>query len=146
MSWNHNQPWLGRAIWYFLGQKSEGPVHFLARSGPSLSGNLSLTNICYRMWMQQLASLVCTMLFKPIYQRQTLNFTAGSGSVDDMSQCKVGRWFKRPLPRWSRPSQNSLVVFACENSNSTLRNEADLSVIASSQTGLCDGLFDKREI
>lgn len=68
----------------------------------------------------------------PFYQRQTLSSTAGSGSVDDALQCKVGRWLLWPPPKWTRPSQNGSLgvcfLTVCQNSNSALRNYADFDV------------------
>lgn len=152
MNWNDDcicQPGLGQAIWYFRA-KARRASPLLARSVLSLSGNLSPANICSRIWMQQVASLVITTLFYPFCQRQTLYFTAGSGSIDDAAQCEAGRRLQWPPPKWTRPSRNgSLAVFDCQSKFKTLPSEIMLTlmaVIASSKNGLCDGLFDKREI
>lgn len=68
MSWNDNcvhQPGLGQAIWYFRAKASRASP-LLVRSGPSLSGNLLLTNICRRLWMEPAASLVSATLLHPM--------------------------------------------------------------------------------
>lgn len=67
MSWNHNcvyQSGLGQAIWYFRAKaRRDSPL--LARSGPSLSGSLSPTNTCSRIWRQKAASLSSKTLLYP---------------------------------------------------------------------------------
>lgn len=151
MSWDHNQGRLGRAIWYLRAEaRRAGP--FLARSGLSLPGIPSLTNVCFRMWMHQVTSLLSETLLNPFCQRQAVYFSAGFVLINNLPHCTVGRSCQWPPPRWIRPSLNSLsfflfiIFFPLSVKISIIRNHADMSEIGSSQNGLCVGLFNKREI
>lgn len=138
MSWNDNQPGLEQAIWY-LRTKARRASPLLARSGLSLSGNLWLTNICYRMWMQQVVSLVSTTFV-----------LSHLSEADTAFYCRewvnrwwaTMRWLHWPLPKWIRPSQNSsLAVFDCHFKLYTEKS----CWLTSSNNRLCDGLFEGRK-
>lgn len=131
MSWNDDYvylPVLRQAIWY-MRAKARRASPLLARSGLSLSGTQSLTNIRSGIWIQQAAFLAITTLFYPFLSEANTVF-----------HCRkwVNRWYD---PVWgvevapvapakmdqTKPKQQ-LSCFRLSVKIQTLRNHADFDV------------------
>lgn len=146
MSWNDNQPGLGQAICY-LRAKGRRDSPLFARSGLSLSGNLPLTNICYRMCDAE-------WCFSGQYHF-VLSLLSETNTV-----FHCWSWIKR----WFSPVQGGEVALVPPAKMDQTKSKEQLSCIYSqwkvelfhsetmltlmsvttrSENGVCDGLFDK---